>query len=73
MIPLREGETRFIRQIRGKTGIVYIPADVVKDSSFPFQPNDKVIVKIRGNGLIVKGKPRKRKEVGTGQNNRSHL
>jgi hypothetical protein len=38
---------------RGKTGLIYIPADVVKDSSFPFKPNEKVIIKIDGEKLII--------------------
>ena len=40
---------------RSKTGILYIPADVVKDSSFPFWPDQEVVVRIDGGKLIVEG------------------
>jgi hypothetical protein len=32
---------------------VYIPADVVKDSSFPFEPGQPVIVKISQGRLVI--------------------
>lgn len=38
---------------KGKTGILYIPADIVKDSSFPFEPNETVIIKIEGDRLVI--------------------
>jgi hypothetical protein len=38
---------------RSKTGILYIPADLVKDSSFPFEANQEVIVRIDGKRLVV--------------------
>jgi hypothetical protein len=41
------------RSDRSKTGILYIPADIVKDSSFPFNPDQEVIVRIDGKRLIV--------------------
>jgi len=41
---------------RGKTGLIYIPADVVKDSSFPFKPNEEVIIKIDGEKLVIEKK-----------------
>ena len=50
------GSTRIIlptRNNRSKTGIVYIPADVVKDSLFPFGPNEEVSVRIEGRRLVV--------------------
>jgi len=53
-----EGFAKFILPSRGersKTGILYIPADVVKDSSFPFIPDQEVIVRIDGRKLIVEG------------------
>jgi len=49
-----EGKTRIILPPRGgKTGILYIPADIVKDSSFPFQANERVLVRIVGETLVV--------------------
>jgi len=40
---------------RSKTGILYIPADLVKDSSFPFEPDQEVVVRIDGRRLVVEG------------------
>jgi len=41
------------RSDRSKTGILYIPADVVKDSSFPFQPDQEVVIRIDGKRLVI--------------------
>jgi hypothetical protein len=38
---------------KGKTGILYIPADIVKDSLFPFQANETVQIKIEGDRLLI--------------------
>jgi len=38
---------------KGKTGILYIPADIVKDSSFPLKEG-KVEVTIEGASLVCK-------------------
>jgi hypothetical protein len=53
-----EGYARIIlpsRSDRSKTGILYIPADVVKDSSFPFNSDQEVTVRIEGKRLIIEG------------------
>ena len=50
---MREGKTRIIVPPEGGTGTLYIPAGVVNDSCFPFRPNEKVLVRIRGHKLIV--------------------
>ena len=53
-----EGYARIIlptRSDRSKTGILYIPADIVKDSSFPFGPDQEVVVRIDGTRLIIEG------------------
>jgi hypothetical protein len=53
-----EGYARIIlpsRSNRSKTGIVYIPADVVKDSSFPFNADQEVMVRIDGKRLVIEG------------------
>jgi len=55
---LLEGLAKIILPSRGdrsKTGILYIPADVVKDSSFPFSPDQEVVVRIDGRKLVVEG------------------
>lgn len=33
--------------------MLYIPADIVKDSLFPFGPDEEVIVRIDGPRLVV--------------------
>jgi hypothetical protein len=51
-----EGYAKIIlptRSDRSKTGILYIPADLVKDSSCPFSPDQEVVVRIDGNRLVV--------------------
>ena len=51
-----EGLAKIILPSRGdrsKTGILYIPADVVKDSSFPFSPDQEVLVRIDGKRLVI--------------------
>jgi len=53
-----EGYARIIlpsRSDRSKTGILYIPADVVKDSLFPFNPDQEVTVRIEGKRLVIEG------------------
>ncbi|HYB83966.1 MAG TPA: hypothetical protein VED86_01440 [archaeon] len=53
-----EGLAKIILPSRGdrsKTGILYIPADVVKDSSFPFSPDQEVLIRIDGRKLVVEG------------------
>lgn len=41
------------RSDRSRTGILYIPADVVKDSLFPFSADEEVVVRIDGKRLVV--------------------
>ncbi len=41
------------RSDRSRTGVLYIPADVVKDSLFPFSPNEEVVVRIEGERLVI--------------------
>jgi len=48
-----EAKGTFTLSPKGKTGVLYVPADIVKDSAFPFQPGEKVKVRIEGNRLIV--------------------
>jgi antitoxin component of MazEF toxin-antitoxin module len=53
-----EGKTKFILPSKGSTGVIYIPADVVKDSSFPFKPDQEVIVRINDRKLIIERRNR---------------
>ena len=48
-----EAKTRILQRPEGGTGTLYIPARVVNDSSFPFDTDDTVLVRIRGSKLIV--------------------
>jgi len=43
------------RSNRSKTGILYIPADIVKDSSFPFNSDQEVMIRIEGKRLVIEG------------------
>ena len=47
-----EGQGSFYEHARGRL-VLYIPADVRKDSCFPFSPGEKVKVRIKGRTLIV--------------------
>lgn len=47
-----EGEGRFYQHVKGRI-VYYIPADVHKDSAFPFDVGEKTKVKIKGNKLII--------------------
>ena len=49
-----EGQGRFWEHTKGKL-ILYIPADLYKDSQFPFKPSDKARIKIEPdkNRIIV--------------------
>jgi len=38
---------------KGKTGIIYVPADMVVDSAFPLKEG-KVEIEIKGNELIIR-------------------
>ena len=42
---------------KGKTGILYVPADLVKDSTFPLKEG-KVTIEILENRLIITQKPK---------------
>jgi hypothetical protein len=46
------------RSDRSRTGVLYIPADVVKDSLFPFAANEEVLVRIEGEKLVVERRSR---------------
>jgi len=53
-----EGTTKFIIPSKGSTGVIYIPADVVKDSSFPFKPEQEVVVRINDQKLVIQRRNR---------------
>jgi hypothetical protein len=50
-----EGTGRIYEYVKGRI-VLYIPADVHKDSAFPFKKGDKVNIKIEGKRLIAEKK-----------------
>lgn len=54
-MPLEDTGT-FRKDPKGNTGRLYIPANLVKDSQFPIKEG-KVIIKIRGDHLIISKVP----------------
>jgi hypothetical protein len=38
---------------KSRTGILYIPSDLMVDSTLPFKPPEKVIVRIEDQRLII--------------------
>jgi hypothetical protein len=50
-----EGEGKFYQHAKGRI-VYYIPADVHKDSAFPFDVGEKTKVKIDGKRLIIQKK-----------------
>ena len=50
---MKEKASKIVQSHGGSTGIAIIPADIVKDSSFPFKLPAQVVVKIDGQRLII--------------------
>ena len=38
---------------RGRTGIIYVPSDIVIDSTFPFKADDALKIEIDGDKLVI--------------------
>jgi hypothetical protein len=49
----KEGTGKFAFPSRGKTGIIYVPSDVVKDSTFPLEEKDPLLIRIEGDHLVI--------------------
>lgn len=47
-----ETKGTFKKEKKGSTGVLWIPADLVKDSAFPLKPGS-VKIKIEGKRLVV--------------------
>ena len=45
-----------------KTGIIYVPADLVKDTTFPFVSGDLLLIRIDGERLIVEKASKRKRE-----------
>jgi hypothetical protein len=59
---VQEDTRRFGASSRGKTGIIYVPADLVEDTTFPFANGDSLLIRIDGERLIVQKASKKKKE-----------
>jgi len=43
----------FKKDPKGNSGLLYVPADLVKDSAWPLKHNDTVIFRVEGNSVVV--------------------
>ena len=59
---VQEAVGRFGAASRGKTGIIYVPADLVKDTTFPFTNGDSLLIRIDGERLIVEKASKRKKD-----------
>jgi acetaldehyde dehydrogenase (acetylating) len=59
---VQEAVGRFGAASRGKTGIIYVPADLVKDTVFPFISEDSLLIRVDGKRLIVEKPSKMRKD-----------
>ena len=50
---MREMIGKLMKSDKSATGILYIPADLMVDSAFPFKPPESVRVRIDGERLII--------------------
>ncbi|MDX1813886.1 MAG: hypothetical protein R3319_03760 [Candidatus Bathyarchaeia archaeon] len=48
-----EADAKIMTNPRGKTGILYIPSDIMVDSAFPFAVPARVHIKIEGDKLVI--------------------
>jgi hypothetical protein len=59
---VQEATGRFGAASRGKTGIIYVPADLVKDTTFPFANGDPLHIRIDGERVIIDKASKRKKE-----------
>jgi antitoxin component of MazEF toxin-antitoxin module len=59
---VQEDTGRFGAASRGKTGIIYVPADLVKDITFPFANGDSLVIRIDEDRLIVEKAGKRKKD-----------
>jgi hypothetical protein len=57
---VQEDFGRFGSASRGKTGIIYVAADLVKDTTFPFSDGDLLLIRIDGERLVIKKSKKKK-------------
>jgi len=58
---MKEAVGRFSRSSKSRTGIIYVPADLTTDASFPLE-HGEVLIRIEGEKLVIE----KRKKGGRG-------
>jgi hypothetical protein len=49
----QQGKGKFNYPKRGHTGIIYVPADLTHDSTFPFKPGQTLTITIHNRKLII--------------------
>ena len=49
----KENVGKFKYASKGKTGLIYVPSDVVRDSTFPFVEDENILIRINNSSLIV--------------------
>ena len=59
---VQEDTGRFGVASRGRIGIIYVPADLVKDTTFPFANGDSLLIRIDAERLIVEKAPKRKKD-----------
>jgi hypothetical protein len=59
---VQEAVGRFGAASRGNTGIIYVPADLVKDTTFPFAAGESLRITIDAGRLIVEKAAKKKKD-----------
>jgi len=57
MVLVREKKGTFKLDSKANTGIIYVPADITKDSGFPLIPRN-VKIRIEDNHLVIEPLPR---------------
>jgi len=50
---MREGIGKLTIADKSRTGILYIPSDIMVDSALPFKPPEKVKVRIEKERLVI--------------------
>ena len=62
---MKEGETKFVipHKDRSGTGVIYVPAHIVKDSTFPFQDGEEIALLIKNKKLVAKKASRSKESM----------
>jgi hypothetical protein len=53
MVIIMKEKIGSIRPTGFSTALIIIPADIAKDSTFPFKPPEKVLVRIEDERLVI--------------------